>query len=94
MFFVLSVNLRKEKIMFNRVIIAAIAALTITTSAYAETIVHVNRMAKYASSEPLLYKIAELLPKYAEKEGAEVIVLCGKIEEEISGLINEIIKSK
>jgi len=55
--------------MFNRVIIAAIAALTITTSAYAETIVHVNRMAKYASSEPLLYKIAELLPKYAEKEG-------------------------
>lgn len=54
--------------MFNRLILAALAAFTIST-AQAETTVHVNRMAKYASSGPLLYKIVELFPKYAEKEG-------------------------
>ena len=54
--------------MFNRLILAAIAAFTITT-AHAETLLRVNHMAKYASSVPLLYKITELLPKHAEKEG-------------------------
>ena len=55
--------------MFNRTIttIALLAALV--TAAHAETEVRVNRMLKYASSEPLLYKIAELLPQYAAKEG-------------------------
>lgn len=57
--------------MFNRIstiLIAAVAAFSIN-SAHAETVFRVNHMTKYASSVPLLFKITELLPKYAAKEG-------------------------
>jgi NitT/TauT family transport system substrate-binding protein len=61
--------MKGEKNMFNRTITIITLLLSFATVAHAETEVRVNRMIKYASSEPLLYKIAELLPDYAAKEG-------------------------
>jgi NitT/TauT family transport system substrate-binding protein len=55
--------------MLNKTIITLFAAVALVTAAHAETTVRVNRMLKYASTEPLLYKVAELLPEYAKKEG-------------------------
>jgi len=55
--------------MFNKTIAIAFATIALITAAHAETTVRVNRMLKYASTEPLLYKVAELLPEYAKREG-------------------------
>ena len=55
--------------MFNKITSTLFAMLFTITAAHAETTVRVNRMLKYASTEPLLYKVAELLPEYAKKEG-------------------------
>jgi NitT/TauT family transport system substrate-binding protein len=55
--------------MFNRTITTIAILLSFASVAHAETEIRVNRMIKYASSEPLLYKTVELLPEYAKKEG-------------------------
>jgi len=55
--------------MFNKTIAIAFATIALITAAHADTTVRVNRMLKYASTEPLLYRVTELLPEYAKKEG-------------------------
>jgi NitT/TauT family transport system substrate-binding protein len=63
---------KEKKSMINRIknILYILAfMLTAATGANANTLLRVNHMTKYASSVPLLYKITELLPKYAAAEG-------------------------
>jgi len=55
--------------MFNKTIAIAFVTFALITAAHAETTVRVNRMLKLSSTQPLLYRIAELFPKYAAESG-------------------------